>query len=301
MWSLLNCHHSWKLYLQFTFFAFGVYASRINTALIAVTLVLAITQNRCFVMKLRPLFILIGFVTPGILVLIMLVIVHQETPPHGAKVDPNFQYGSTQAMLSLVLLSVSFITTILSLIIAQRAAKNPDPIQRSSSEDDPTRYLLEDNVTNEPSEPIIDVEDIQVDENNPGCSSSNHCRARRGAGRYRCDSEQRDYNSSLLERYTVPPANEAIIIENLSDDFDIVKHTILLLLLSFSMFVGIALCIWTLVMEQMSGIYVELVFLDGFLNFGQGLFIKHVDSKGIGVKKMVETGLKMTEIGLKNG
>ncbi len=38
------------------------------------------------------------------------------------------------------------------------------------------------------------------------------------------------------------------------------------------MFVGIALCIWTLVMDKMSGIYVELVFFDGFLNFGQGLF-----------------------------
>ena len=25
-------------------------------------------------------------------------------------------------------------------------------------------------------------------------------------------------------------------------------------------------------MERMTGIYVELVFLDGFLNFGQGLF-----------------------------
>ena len=37
-------------------------------------------------------------------------------------------------------------------------------------------------------------------------------------------------------------------------------------------FSGIALCIWTLVMERMTGIYVELVFLDGFLNFGQGLF-----------------------------
>ncbi len=33
-----------------------------------------------------------------------------------------------------------------------------------------------------------------------------------------------------------------------------------------------ALCIWTLVMENMSGVYLELVFLDGFLNFGQAIF-----------------------------
>ena len=33
---------------------------------------------------------------------------------------------------------------------------------------------------------------------------------------------------------------------------------------------GIALCIWTLLMDEMTGIYVMLIFLDGFLNFGQG-------------------------------
>ena len=34
LWSTMNCDQDWKLYLQFAFFAFGVYASRINTALI---------------------------------------------------------------------------------------------------------------------------------------------------------------------------------------------------------------------------------------------------------------------------
>jgi hypothetical protein len=36
---------------------------------------------------------------------------------------------------------------------------------------------------------------------------------------------------------------------------------------------GIALSIWTLVMEEMSGIYVELAFLDASLNFGQSLIV----------------------------
>lgn len=31
-----------------------------------------------------------------------------------------------------------------------------------------------------------------------------------------------------------------------------------------------ALCVWTLIMEEVTGIYVELVFLDAALNFGQG-------------------------------
>jgi len=34
-----------------------------------------------------------------------------------------------------------------------------------------------------------------------------------------------------------------------------------------------ALCLWTLIMEQPSGIYLELLFLDGVLNYGQGFFV----------------------------
>lgn len=36
---------------------------------------------------------------------------------------------------------------------------------------------------------------------------------------------------------------------------------------------GLALSIWTLVMEQMSGIYIELSFLDATLNFGQSIIV----------------------------
>jgi len=279
LWSTMNCIHGWKLYLQFVFFAYGVYASRINTALIAITLILLKSQSRCYVMKLRPYMIFIGFFTPGVLVLIMLMVVKDETPTHGDKVDPNFQYGVTQACFSLVLLLLSFFITIISLIVSQRSTRN---IERENSEDDPSRHLLSsqdgantNGISTTPAyNRVEDVEDILTGStarasDNAGCS--NNCRARSGAGRYRCDSEQQDYNSTLLESYAVPPGNEAVDPQG-APEFDVFKHTILLVFLSVSMFIGIALCIWTLVMERMTGIYVELVFLDGFLNFGQGLF-----------------------------
>jgi len=56
------------------------------------------------------------------------------------------------------------------------------------------------------------------------------------------------------------------------DDPQLLRYNLLLLFLCISMFVGAALCIWTLIMDQFSGIYLELVFLDGFLNLGQSLF-----------------------------
>ena len=106
-------------------------------------------------------------------------------------------------------------------------------MSRSNSEDDPSRYLLEDAVPDENAETVAEIEDISGPSS--GCSSS--CRARAGAGRYRCDSEQRDYNSSLLERYNVPPARDALDEAHV-EDFDAVKHTILLICLCCSMFVG---------------------------------------------------------------
>lgn len=58
-----------------------------------------------------------------------------------------------------------------------------------------------------------------------------------------------------------------------TDEYQTMRHTVLLIMLLCSMFVGLALSIWTLVMELMSGIYVELSFLDAFLNFGQSLIV----------------------------
>ena len=276
LWSVSNCHHGWKLYLEFIFFAFGVYASRINTALIGITLLMLMRRTqRCTIIKMRPYMIVTGVLTPILLVLVMLTVIKNEVEPHGDKTDPNFQYGNTQAMVSLILLSWSFLTTILSLIFGQRSSRRfNEPVSRSNSEDDPSRYLLEDSINAvENSEALIEeIEDLSGPPSS-GCSSS--CRARVGAGRYRCDSEQRDYNSSLLERYAVPPAREALdtsLEDDNHDSMDLIKHTILLLCLCCSMFVGIAICLWTLVMEKMTGIYIELLFLDGFLNFGQGLF-----------------------------
>ena len=54
LWSTMNDAHGWKVYFQFAFFAFGVYASRINTALIAITMLMQNLRSRCFVLKIRP-------------------------------------------------------------------------------------------------------------------------------------------------------------------------------------------------------------------------------------------------------
>jgi len=66
---------------------------------------------------------------------------------------------------------------------------------------------------------------------------------------------------------------ESNIVRDRDDEFQIMRHVLLLLVLGCSMFVGIALCVWTLVVEELTGIYVMLLFLDETLNFGQGIFV----------------------------
>ena len=139
LWSLMNCTHGWKLYLQFAFFAFGVYASRINTALLALTLLLMSVKQRCFVQRLRPYVIAFGYVVPAVLVMVMLIVVKAEAIPHGEKIDPNFQYGVSQAVVSLVLILLSLITTIASVIMTHRSRGQVTVHRSLEEENDPSR------------------------------------------------------------------------------------------------------------------------------------------------------------------
>ena len=39
---------------------------------------------------------------------VLLLVVQRETPAHGDKTDPNFQYGTTQAYVALVILVIIY-------------------------------------------------------------------------------------------------------------------------------------------------------------------------------------------------
>ncbi|KAH8389527.1 hypothetical protein KR200_003669 [Drosophila serrata] len=100
---------------------------------------------------------------------------------------------------------------------------------------------------------------------NQMCSSSFNCGP----------STSRQSCQTIIERYEDQNRRGLEPLEHTSDtdEHQTLKHTVLLIILLCSMFVGLAVSIWTLVMEGMSGIYLELSFLDAFLNFGQGLIV----------------------------
>ena len=259
LWSILDCRHGWRLYLQFILFSFGVFGSRISTAVLAVTMLLLATKSPCTVTKYRPWLFSVAFGLPATLVLALVTVVALETEEHGEKTDPYFQYGTTQAVVALVVILLCLLCTLLCLILAQRHTGTATPSRRPSTPRGERAALLSDEERScEEQETPVQIEDLA--NGGQGCSPG---------GRYRCDSTTRSHCSGLLQRYEVPPGEEAVESDS---DLQLTQHNLLLLLLSISMFVGAALCIWTLCMERMSGIYLELVFLDGFLNLGQSIF-----------------------------
>ena len=259
LWSVLDCRHGWRLYLQFILFSFGVFGSRISTAVLAVTMLLLATKSPCTVTKYRPWLFSLAFGLPATLVLALVTVVALETEEHGEKTDPYFQYGTTQAVVALVVILLCLLCTLLCLILAQRHTGTATPSRRPSTPRGERAALLSDEERScEEQETPVQIEDLA--NGGQGCSPG---------GRYRCDSTTRSHCSGLLQRYEVPPGEEAVESDS---DLQLTQHNLLLLLLSISMFVGAALCIWTLCMERMSGIYLELVFLDGFLNLGQSIF-----------------------------
>lgn len=117
---------------------------------------------------------------------------------------------------------------------------------------------------------VVDIEDLLAQNGNDHDRPKGLC-----SSQFHCDGTSRENCQSLVKKYQVETNQglEPLEFPENTDEFQIMRHTVLLILLLCSMFVGLALSVWTLVMEGMSGIYVELSFLDAFLNFGQSLIV----------------------------
>uniref|UniRef100_A0A1Q3FIN3 Putative membrane transport protein n=1 Tax=Culex tarsalis TaxID=7177 RepID=A0A1Q3FIN3_CULTA len=124
---------------------------------------------------------------------------------------------------------------------------------------------------------VVDIEDLVVQrslnndiENEEAITSSGMCSAQ-----FNCPSASKQQCQSLIERYREQARDglEPLEFDKNVDEHQTLKHMVLLILLLCSMFVGLAISVWTLIMEGMSGIYVELTFLDAFLNFGQSIIV----------------------------
>ncbi|XP_046463583.1 integral membrane protein GPR155-like isoform X1 [Daphnia pulex] len=304
LWSSLGCcEKTWQLYLQFIFISLGVFGSRLWTALLALSLYFLRTRSLCFVLKLRPWFVGIGWGIPAIIATVLLSTVDTETD-HAQKSDPNFQYGQTQAIVAVVILISSFLVTVTSLIMQQRYGKKYNEYQSLRIDDESDH--ASDPVPTQSTPPVLDIEDfghilrrngrarqpeettgllnpeISAAEDLPNASSTDlysASDAEGGATEFcsspNCDVTKQQQCVQIVKRYNSSPSEpeEAISPSDPHEEYQILRHIVLLLILSCSMFVGIALCMWTIIVERVSGIYLELLFFDGVLNYGQGFLV----------------------------
>ncbi|XP_071102549.1 lysosomal cholesterol signaling protein-like isoform X1 [Haliotis cracherodii] len=86
-----------------------------------------------------------------------------------------------------------------------------------------------------------------------------------------CIGRLRSYMTKVNVQMDDPQAEEPQqSYSMLQEEYQTGHHLVLLLLLILSMFIGLFLCVWRLFNSHPTGIYIEIEFLDGVFNYGQG-------------------------------
>ncbi|XP_076756400.1 integral membrane protein GPR155 homolog anchor [Xylocopa sonorina] len=257
---------SFVWYLQFILITVGVYASRMWTMAIAATLLYLSSRSLDFVHSIQKWFYPIGWGIPLLIVITMCSTMSRKETKLEFR-NPNFQLGRTQAAISIFVLVFCFIVTMGCLILQQIYQRRH--VSESNSN-------LIDNAENSNNDNtgrrIVDVEDL-VSSTSPmpiiGCEYEGGC----PNGLCRNENEVDD-----CELY--------VDIENARKDPQTLRHLVFVILLLCSMFIGLSISIGTLIMEELTGVYAELAFLDVALNFGQSLIAFAIFGLDAGLGKL---------------
>ncbi|XP_015437374.1 PREDICTED: integral membrane protein GPR155 [Dufourea novaeangliae] len=254
IWTKLESHNSGSVlwYIQFILITSGVYASRTWTMAIAATLLYLNTRSPNFVKNMQKWFFPVGWGVPFLIAIIMCSTVTSKGSDLAFK-NPNFQLGRIQAATSTVVLIFCFIVTLGCLVLHQRYQR-----QHNSESYNNLANNIENSTDEDVQRRVVDVEDlVSPTSRTPiiGCEYSDGC----PNGVCRSNNETDDCDQYLEDE------------RNASNDPQTLRHLVFLILLLCSMFIGLSISVGTLIMEQFTGIYAELAFLDVALNFGQSL------------------------------
>lgn len=318
----------WIHYIQFSLFFVGCSGARFWTTLLALSLFLQRFRSVCFVLRHQTWLYLVGFVTPVLTTSLLLITSRRERVKD---VDPAFQYGRNQLIVSLAVLLVNAVGTLVFVIwyvrlgsgtgdMGQSFRKDPGPAERRVSMRDPCPVVkpnsdpqTTEDVTASPnmgstSAPEFpDVLESPPDSRRGSQASlvltnvSHYCQCASPSQRRRCHRLLVRYGrvctnpfgrgtshpsttlSTMATRIQQSSAGGGVgaVDDVLSTNFDPgdglefhhQRHLILILVLWTTMFFGICLCLWRLVQEPASGVYLVLEFLDGVFNFGQGIVL----------------------------
>ncbi|XP_022903985.2 lysosomal cholesterol signaling protein [Onthophagus taurus] len=289
LWKTIGENNTvWVQYLQFMIFSVGVFSSRLWTAILSMVLLFLQCRSLCFVVKLLPWCYFIGFGFP--VALSGLLLAYDKSSLPFEEHNPNFAYGVYQAIVAVSLLVFCFIATVGCLILHQRYRRRHERYLTLANdvaetfESNPTLCEAGSSLEgggccggNTSTPVVVDIEDIdkkfkpKINSQRKRNNSISCATPSSGCG----GGTPQNECQNILRRYQEPIDEDIEMIEEEPDTHDaqILRHVVLLILLLCSMFVGLSLCIWTLIMDRISGIYIELSFLDTTLNFGQSIIV----------------------------
>ncbi|XP_070564752.1 lysosomal cholesterol signaling protein-like [Ptychodera flava] len=292
LYQFCNDDRPWQHYIQFIAFLVGVFGSRCWTSMISLALCILRCKSMCYVLNHKYWFYMYGW---GVTVLAVGVLLAVSVTEKMLEVDPVFQYGNLQVIMSAIILTLNIVITTVSLVILQRNDRfrkneylrvnaddndNDDdadntlgiqPEENENGSDFQSREENHDTGGNSDSSDhdnntaiqnlVVDIESIH--ENT--CRSTSNCSELQ---RQRCRAMLHNYEAKVGQvNAEVDEVASAIQRHQLT------RHIVLLLLLVLSMCIGLFLCLWRLFNDARSGIYVELEFLDSVFTYGQGFFV----------------------------
>lgn len=277
----------WHLRLQFAVYTIGDLSSRLWTGFLAIGLLLLQSRSLCLVLRFQLVFILLAWGIPALIVLILLLVA--DPLDQSSMQSPDFinLYGDLHSAVNLAVLFPSFITTVFSLALHQRYERRfarylllvQDVNDNENNQSPPNNVTNSerftpgnDNSINSTNQ-VVDIEDISTEHGRilqnvgPNTARLPPCPGDMCPSRFECSAVRRSDCLKLVQDYHNQLAEE-------QEDRQIQRHQVVLMILSCSMFLGMAVCTWRLVrLDNLTGIYVELAFLDVALNQGQGLLL----------------------------
>ncbi|KAK0178661.1 hypothetical protein PV327_007533 [Microctonus hyperodae] len=260
IWTKIDATHigSTLWYIQFVLINVGIYASRLWTAALAGTLLFLTSQSREFVHQLQKWIIPGGILISLLIVTAMCLTVTPKNPVNIDLRNPNFQLGRAQAAISIFILLFCFIVTVGCLVLQQRYQRrhNAEVYASLISNTENAETTSIDNRN------VVDVEDLI----SPGTTLSPNAQCVLDNG---CGFQRGICTTDIIEEHELDFNNDRM--RNLSDDPQLLRHLVLLIFLLCSIFIGLSMSVGTIIMEELTGAYAELAFLDVAFNFGQSL------------------------------
>ncbi|CAH1790297.1 unnamed protein product [Owenia fusiformis] len=301
LWHFLNLSSSWQHYVQFIIFLIGVLGTRSWMAMLAIALCVLRCRSLCYLFRIKSWLLLIGWGAPVMSTGLVIMLSTWE----GTQ-DPSFQYGKAQLIVSVAFLSICLLTTIVCLVYQMRNERKltqHDHIQREDVQNEEEQSLLKGQrgANNGPGQNglkspcanqscsgdaaaieeivpfrkcLISADSQDSDSNEQSNILDKTCSINAG-----CSTEQRRECGRAIQSYESVPVNlegDELVLEEM-EEYQLMRHVVFLLVLMFSTSLGLFLCSMRLFTfgssnALASGVYVELEFIDGVFNFGQGFF-----------------------------